>query len=124
MRRTWLWRGAAAVAIYAALAYPGARVQMLCVREGYRLSELVGIMDPGGALGGQILGFNYQREPGWVHRVLWTLGAAAGYGPGLVAALGAATPGVWRGVTMCGRCGRWVRGVSGGRCPHCGGEFA
>jgi hypothetical protein len=54
MRWRWFMHAGAAVVLFGALAYSRARVQALCVREGYRLSELGGIMAPGGALGGQV----------------------------------------------------------------------
>lgn len=117
-------RGLGGLAVFAALVYPLSRVRLLVVREGYRLSEFVGLMDSGGSLGGQILGFNYQREPVWVHWAVWLVATLVVVGPAVVVALAIATPGAVRARhTLCGKCGGVLRGLTEPRCPRCGGGF-
>lgn len=117
----------ASLLVFAGLSRVSQRVYWLTMRETLRSAERVGIMDPNGNLGGQILGYNYQREPRWVHEVGRVLAAAAGYGPAMVLSLlvlhrvGVGRFG-WRD-TMCGKCGVRMQGLSEPRCAACGREF-
>lgn len=118
-------RLAAGLGIFVALCYPCAVARLYAVREGFRLAEWVGLMDPTGALGGQVMGFNYQREPVWVHWVVWMVATLLVFGPVVVGVLAVATPGAVRArATLCGRCGSVLRGLAEPRCPRCGGGFA
>jgi hypothetical protein len=118
---------AAGVLVFAGCARASQRLYWLTMRETLRTAERVGIMDPKGNLGGQILGFNYQREPEWVHGAGRFVAAAVGYGPAVVVSMlvlqrvSCGRIG-WRD-SVCGRCGTRMRGLSEPRCAACGGEF-
>lgn len=117
-------RLALAAVYFGAVCPPCATARAYVVREGYRLAERVGLMDPGGALGGQIMGFNYQREPVWVHWAVWIGATLIVFGPVVAGALALATPGGVRArATLCGRCGSTLTDLAEPRCPRCGGGF-
>ncbi len=111
----------AAVFIVLAGAYPGAWGVTYSRRECYRLFELVGIMKTGGPLGGQIAGFNYQRNPAWAHSVAIFASVSLVFGPILLGA-GVAHRAITGRAreTRCGVCGGVLRGLREARCPHCG----
>ncbi len=116
--------GLGGLACFAAAAVPLSWARLFVVREGYRLAEFVGVMDAGGSLGGQVMGFNYQRDPSWVHGAVWFAATLVVFGPAVAAVLALATPGGVRGrQTLCGRCGGVLRGLTEPKCPHCGGGF-
>ena len=113
-----------ALVLFAVLCGPASIARLYVVRETYRLAELLGVMDPQGALGGQIMGFNYQREPAWAHWATWCIGTLVAFGPVVLVTLGAATAGViGTRHTLCGGCGSVLRGLAEPRCPRCGREF-
>jgi len=121
--RTLLAIGTGA-AVFAALAYPSQLLTLWCTRELFRFFEAVGIMNPNGPLGGQILGFNYQRQPEWAHWAAGGMASAAGYGAALVGSIliirrvsGASR------ATLCGRCGSRIKNAKEMRCASCGGEL-
>jgi hypothetical protein len=121
--RTVLGLGAAAAA-FAALAYPSFWLYLLSWRELLRLAAVCGLFAQSRGLGGQILGYNYYRDPPWVHAVAMALAAMAGFGPALVASIalmrrirGSAEP------TLCGACGSTLRGLAEPKCPACGAGF-
>ncbi|HYE03830.1 MAG TPA: hypothetical protein VD963_11435, partial [Phycisphaerales bacterium] len=112
----WLLAGLVAVA----LAYPSYWLSLYTLRELYRLFELVGLMDPRGPLGGQLLGHNFQRHPAWVHWVAGGLAAALGFAPALALSFALARRAAGRArPTLCGRCGGALRGLGEPRCPRC-----
>jgi hypothetical protein len=111
----------AAAALFASLAWYSFDLSLRARREVYRAAEFAGLMNPTGPLGGQIKGFNYQRNPAWVHLVASVLGAAAGFGPVLVATLllyHRIAYGPFA-ATLCGRCGATLRNLAEPRCPRC-----
>lgn len=112
------------VCLFALAAYPSWYGSLYVRREMYRLFELVGIMHAGGDLGGQLLGFNYQRHPEWAHYGAVFVSGVVAFAPAVLGAVyvrrrmsGAAYE------TRCGGCGRVLRGLSEPRCPHCGGAL-
>lgn len=122
----WTLALGASLAAFVVLAWPCGVAHLWVWRESLRLAEFVGIMDPGGALGGQILGHNSQREPAWVHGVAAGVGALLAYTPALAVAIlvlhmaaGRRTP----RPTLCGGCGSVLRGLTEARCPKCGRGF-
>lgn len=118
------WRPLAAGAVFAALAYPSNLLHLYAMRECYRFSELVGLMDSGGSLGGQIMGFNFQREPAWVHAPLRGVAASVGFAPALALSLAISSRlALGRAPTLCGRCGRELRDLERPECPSCRGGF-
>jgi hypothetical protein len=111
--------------VFGVLLYPSFDLDLIAMRETYRLGELTGIMHRGGNLGGQIMGYNYLRSPAWMHPMAHLVGALAGYGPALVLALLAFDRiafGPLR-ATLCGRCGRRLEHLSRPACPACGAVF-
>lgn len=103
-----------------ALAYPCYWAGLYGRREAYKLFERVGIMTPGGPLGGQILGHNYQRNPEWAHVVAIGATGTLAFSPSLLAAIGvhrALTRGSRR--TRCGRCGAVLEKLASAQCPAC-----
>lgn len=81
-------------------------------------------MHPGGELGGQIMGHNYQRKPAWVHPILWGGASGAAFAPVILVCLTIATPGaLGPGPTLCGSCGAVMRRCTEPRCPRCGTGF-
>lgn len=111
--------------VFVTLCYPASTLRLYAVREGYRLAESVGLMDPAGLLGGQVMGFNFQREPVWAHWLVWIVATVLVFGPLVVVGLALATPGGVRArVTLCGRCGRTLHDLAEPCCPHCSGSFA
>ena len=128
--RRWARRAlgvAAGAELFAVLAMPSARVYWVTMRETLRLAARVGIMDSGGGLGGQILGYNYLRKPAWAYDGGRVLAAAVGFGPALVLSLLVLQRvGVGRigwGDSVCGKCGGRILGAREPRCPVCGVEF-
>jgi hypothetical protein len=113
--------------VIAVLAIASERPHLLVMREVLRAADWAGLVDRGGGLGGQILGYNFLRNPEWVREVARVVAAAVGFGPALVAALlvmqrvGLGPIG-WRD-SVCGKCGARMRGLSEPRCAACGGEF-
>lgn len=110
----------APMVILAALAYPCWYGSLYGRREAYKLFERVGIMTPGGALGGQILGHNYQRSPDWAHLVAIGTSGVLAFTPALLAAIGAhraLTRASRR--TRCGRCGAVLEKLASAQCPAC-----
>ncbi len=107
--------------LYGAASYHIQLASLYLLRETYRLCEAVGVMAPGGSLGGQVLGFNFQREPAWVHPVARSAATVMATTPALVAALltyhRLAFGRLGCRATLCGACGRARR--SGIPCP-CG----
>lgn len=89
---------------------PCVRTSLVLRREMYRLCERVGIMSSNGALGGQVAGFNYQRNPAWVHPVAASVSQWIATLPLVVLALivfqRAALGKFGAGETVCGACGR------------------
>ena len=111
---------AVSLGVMVALAYPCHRAGLYGRREAYKLFERVGIMTPGGALGGQILGHNYQRNPEWAHVVAIGATGTLAFSPSLLAAIGvhrALTRGSRR--TRCGRCGAVLEKLASAQCPAC-----
>jgi len=114
-----------AAALCGATTHPVQTAAHYLLRETYRLCEAVGIMRAGGPLGGQVVGFNYQRRPEWVHPVARSATHAVAMTPALVFALliyhRAAFGRLGLEQTLCGACGRARR--ADGPCP-CGHEIA
>ncbi len=114
-----------ATALFAAALRPSLTISLYALRETYRTAEMLGIMNPKGRLGGQVMGFNYQRDPAWVHRAAEHIAVAVGYGPALIAALllfeRVGFGPLW--ATLCGRCGGRLKGLAKPECPHCGAPF-
>lgn len=111
---------AVSLGVMVALAYPCYWAGLYGRREAYKLFERVGIMTPGGALGGQILGHNYQRNPEWAHVVAIGATGTLAFSPSLLAAIGvhrALTRGSRR--TRCGRCGAVLEQLASAQCPAC-----
>jgi hypothetical protein len=115
----------AGAALFAAAASPSFWLSLVGMRETYRLAEMTRVMDRSKGLGGQVLGYNYLRSPEWVHPLARASGAAAGFGPALIASLllfERIAHGPLR-VTLCGNCGRRLRGLTEPACPFCSATF-
>jgi hypothetical protein len=113
-----------AAAVFLLLAYPCFILNLYCLRECYRLATLAGLLDPSAGLGGQILGFNYARNPEWVRSVCGVVATLIGFAPAVTAGLWifervARGPIHWR-ATICGRCGDVLHGLQKPKCPACG----
>lgn len=118
----------AGVPVFCALAIASSRLYWLTLRETLKFAERVGVMDPKGNLGGQVMGFNYQRDPAWVYPVGQMLGAVVSYGPVLVVCLllfHRLTLGRLDAVTWgrCGKCGTSIAAAKEPKCAACGAEF-
>ncbi|MBX3358268.1 MAG: hypothetical protein KF745_07555 [Phycisphaeraceae bacterium] len=125
MRTTRLILGVIAfVAVVFAAEYPLRWAYLYGVRTCCIAAEAVGIMDRAGPLGGQVMGFNFQREPAWVHGAAAVVSAAVVFAPAVL--LGVVVMrrvgGGWR-ATRCGACNRVLRGLSTPACPWCGASF-
>ena len=116
--RRWLCV-ASGLVVFGLLAWPSWRLWLLCTRELYRLFELVGIMNPG-KVGGQILGYNFLRDPQWTHVVVRSAAAAIAFAPALAASFWLRTrlervpcP------TRCGACDAVLKNLTTCACPKC-----
>jgi hypothetical protein len=77
----------AGLAILLALYEPCRIGSLYAVRELLRLAHAAGLMDTRGGLGGQIMGFNFYRNPAWVHHATGMGGVAAAYAPAVAVML-------------------------------------
>ena len=116
--RRWLCL-ALALVVFGLLAWPSWWLWLWCTRELYRLFELVGIMNPG-QLGGQILGYNFLRDPQWTQLVVRSAAAAIAFAPALAISFWLRTrldraP----GATRCGACDAVLKNLSTCACPNC-----
>lgn len=107
-----------------ALEYPSRWGYFYGLRGCYQGAEAVGIMDPKGNLGGQVMGFNYQREPAWVHPAAAVVSATVAFAPAVLVGVIVMrwVAGTAR-TTRCGACNSVLRGLKEAKCPSCGGGF-
>ena len=106
-------------AAFLVLAWPSWRLWLLCTRELYRLFELAGIMNPG-QLGGQILGYNFLRDPQWTHVVVRSAAAAIAFAPALAVSFWIRTRlDRASGATRCGACDAVLKNLTSCACPTC-----
>jgi len=110
--------------LFALLARPAWMLSLLVRRECFRAADLAGLSDPGGSLGGQILGYNFQREPAWVHDAGAFLGGVAAFAliVPVCASLFLRASGLTRR-TRCGACGAALT-LENLRCRRCGNDLA
>jgi hypothetical protein len=111
------------VLLFALLAYPSLWAELYLRRELLRLGELTGLLTPGN-LGGQILGYNYLRNPEWYHWFAGGISGALGYAPAFILSLllMRRITGAHR-VSHCGACGAALRALTLPVCPACKEKF-
>lgn len=118
----------AAFLLFALLILPCKYAVLYLTREGLRLATTLGIMDETSGLGGQVLGYNYYRNPVWMHWVIGFFTAAFALGISFACCLLVAhriRSGTER-PAYCGVCGTNIdkRGgcimtAQGLQCPEC-----
>ncbi len=86
-----------ALGLFAVLAWPSRRLDLLAMRELFRGAEALGIIRAGTNYWGQILGYNVPTHPDLLHALVRFLAALVAHAPALIVAL-----------TLHGRLWRWV----------------
>ena len=109
-------------AVFFALAWPSWIGALNCQKWCYQAFEQVGIMHRGGPLGGQVVGFSFQRSPGWAHWAAVFISTLVAFLPALSLAALTQARIMPRG-TWCGACGGLLKGLREPRCPWCGKEL-
>ena len=119
-----------AIFVYALLLYPVYWSELYVWRELLRFADSSGITralgNTTGALGGQILLYNYLRHPEWFGELTHFLAILIVNLPALGIALLVYHRWTWRfvrGETRCGRCGAVLKSLIEPRCSACGEQL-